>query len=157
MVFQDPDDQLFCSTVFDDVAFGPLNMGLPFQEVSSRVREALAEVDMEGYETRSAHHLSFGEKKRVSIATVLSMKPELLVLDEPTSNLDPRQRKNLIKLLESVKVTKIIASHDLDMIRHLCNRVVILNNGTIVIDTRDVNILSNADIMNSNGLEVLVH
>ncbi|MFH2034819.1 MAG: ABC transporter ATP-binding protein, partial [Candidatus Zixiibacteriota bacterium] len=155
VVFQDPDDQLFSATVFDDVAFGPINMGLPAQDVTSRTKIALAEVGMEAFESRTPHHLSFGEKKRVSIATILAMQPELLVLDEPTSNLDPRQRKNLISLLRNINVTKIIASHDLAMISQLCERVLLLNNGMIIKDGRTNDILSDPDIMNSNGLEIL--
>jgi cobalt/nickel transport system ATP-binding protein len=155
IVFQDPDDQLFSATVFDDVAYGPLNMGLPNAVVQSRVTQALAEVGLAGFETRTPHHLSFGEKKRISLATVLSMTPELLVLDEPTSNLDPRQRKNLIALLKNIPVTKIIASHDLEMVRLLCDRVLVLSNGTITVDGKVEDILSNPEIMRQNGLEVL--
>ena len=132
LVFQDPDDQLFSPTVFDDVAFGPLNLGLNPDEVRRRVRTALKAMGLEGYENRSSHHLSFGEKKRVAIATVLATSPEVLVLDEPTANLDPLGRWELIELLKGLPQTKIIASHDLEMIRELCDRVVLLNGGRSV-------------------------
>ena len=132
LVFQDPDNQLFMPTVFDDVAFGPINMGLPKNEMEEAVNWALDKVGMTYAAHKSSNHLSFGEKKRVSIATVLSMKPEILALDEPTSNLDPRSRHDLIELLKSVNGTKIIASHDLGMICELCDRVVLLNKGRIV-------------------------
>ena len=155
IVFQDPDDQLFSSTVFDDVAFGPVNLGLSADEVDRRVKAALTAVELEGYEMVRPHHLSFGEKKRVSIATVLSMQPELLILDEPTSNLDPRQRRNLITLLKKLAGTKIIASHDLTMIKELCRRVVLLNQGAVVCDGAPELIFSDASIMIPNGLEVV--
>ncbi len=132
LVFQDPNDQLFSPTVFEDVAFGPLNQGLPPDEVAERVKEALKSVGMEGYESRSPHHLSLGEKKRVAIATVLAMAPEILVLDEPTANLDPVGRWELMELLRSLPHTKIIASHDLDFVEKTCDKVVILNAGKIL-------------------------
>ena len=106
MIFQDPDNQLFMPTVSDDVGFGPVNMGMPREEVERAVARALAQVDMLGFEERSPHHMSIGEKKRVAIATVLSMRPEILALDEPSSNLDPRHRRELINLLNSLKLTK---------------------------------------------------
>lgn len=129
LVFQDPDSQLFMPTVFDDVAFGPINMGLDAQEVSRRVITALESVDMVHCAKKISHHLSFGEKKRVSVATVLSMNPKILVLDEPTSNLDPKHRRQLIGILKGISVTKIIASHDLDMISRLTDRVLFLRDG----------------------------
>lgn len=129
LVFQDPDAQLFMPTVFDDVAFGPMNMGLGMQEVSRRVITALESVDMVHCAKKISHHLSFGEKKRVSVATVLSMNPKILVLDEPTSNLDPKHRRQLINILKGISVTKIIASHDLDMISQLTDRVLFLRAG----------------------------
>jgi len=132
LVFQDPDDQLFSPTVFEDVAFGPLNLGLDAREVEERVASALRALGLEGYENRSPHHLSFGEKKRVAIAAVLSTSPEVLVLDEPTANLDPLGRWELIELLKDLPQTKVIASHDLGMIRELCERVVLLNGGRSV-------------------------
>lgn len=132
LVFQDPENQLFMPTVFDDVSFGPINMMLPRAEIETSVNEALKEVGMLDSIKRPSHHLSFGEKKRVSIATVLSMKPQILVLDEPTSNLDPKGRRDIIKFLKGINKTKIIASHDLEMIAELCSRYVFLNKGMIV-------------------------
>ncbi len=132
LVFQDPDNQLFMPTVFDDVAFGPINMVLPKNDVELFVEEALKEVDMLRVIRRPSHHLSFGEKKRVSIATVLSMKPQILVLDEPSSNLDPGSRRDLIALLEGFKITRIIASHDIEMIKEVCTRCIVLNRGRVV-------------------------
>jgi cobalt/nickel transport system ATP-binding protein len=120
LVFQDPDDQLFSTTVFDDVAFGPLNLGYSEGEVRQRTGRALDWVGMAGQEQRSPHHLSIGEKKRIAIATVLSMSPEILVLDEPTSNLDPAAKWGLIELLANLPMTKLIATHDLDMVEALC-------------------------------------
>ena len=132
LVFQDPENQLFMPTVFDDVSFGPVNMMLPSAEIQASVNEALKEVGMPDSMKRSSHHLSFGEKKRVSIATVLSMRPQILVLDEPTSNLDPKGRRNIIKLLKGIDKTKVIASHDLEMISKICSRYVFLEKGTNV-------------------------
>lgn len=132
LVFQDPDNQLFMPTVCDDVSFGPINMMLSKEEVEASVNEALKEVNMLYSIHRSSHHLSFGEKKKVSIATVLSMKPRVLVLDEPTSNLDPKARRDIIRLLESIRTTKIIASHDIEMISELCSRYFFLDKGMIV-------------------------
>lgn len=153
LVFQDPDDQLFSATVLDDVAFGPLNMDLAPDEVAYRAREALRQVQMSGYEQHSPHHLSFGERKRAAIATILSMDPEILVLDEPTSNLDPRQRRNLIGLVRGLAVTKIIASHDLDMIAELCGRTALLNRGRIITVGETAAILGDRELMEANGLE----
>jgi len=154
MVFQDPEDQLFSLNVFEDVAFGPLNMGLKEDEVDRRVSLALQKVGMAGYETRSSHHLSIGEKKRVAIATVLSLDPEILALDEPTSSLDPRGRAALTSLLKSLSVTKIIASHDLDLVRLLCNRVVVMDGGRIVADGDSGRILSDHALLEAHGLAV---
>lgn len=132
IVFEDPDSQLFSPTVFDDVAFGPLNMGLSKDEVSARVREALANVGMSGFESRSPHHLSFGEKKRVSIATVLSMRPRIMVLDEPTLGLDPWGRKDFVGLLKELKKDKtlIISTHDLGLLK-LCDNAYLLKDGKV--------------------------
>jgi cobalt/nickel transport system ATP-binding protein len=132
LVFQNPDDQLFCPTVFEDVAFGPLHMGLPEDEVVARTRWALRQVGMEGYGERMPHHLSLGEKKRVSIATVLSMRPSILALDEPSAGLDPEARQSLIELLTCLPQTMLIASHDLDFVRQVCHRAVILGEGRVV-------------------------
>ena len=132
LVFQDPDNQLFMPTVFDDVSFGPINMGMRKQDVEKSVKKALKEVDMLASIKRSSHHLSVGEKKRIAIATVLSMNPQILVLDEPSSNLDPKHRRALIKLLNMLEMTKIIATHDLDLIGQTCSRVVLMEEGKIV-------------------------
>jgi cobalt/nickel transport system ATP-binding protein len=132
LVFQDPDSQLFMPTVFDDVSFGPVNMGMQRQDVKKSVHKALKEVDMLAFIKRSSHHLSVGEKKRIAIATVLSMNPQILVLDEPSSNLDPKHRRALIKLLNMLEMTKIIATHDLDLIGQTCSRVVLMEEGKIV-------------------------
>jgi cobalt/nickel transport system ATP-binding protein len=132
LVFQDPDNQLFMPTVFDDVSFGPINMGMQKQDVEKSVKKALKEVDMLASIKRSSHHLSVGEKKRIAIATVLSMNPQILVLDEPSSNLDPKHRRALIKLLNMLEMTKIIATHDLDLIGQTCSRVVLMEEGKIV-------------------------
>jgi cobalt/nickel transport system ATP-binding protein len=132
LVFQDPDSQLFMPTVFDDVSFGPINMGLSGLAVEKSVRLALEEVDMLKAIRRSSHHLSVGEKKRIAIATVLSMNPRILVMDEPSSNLDPGHRRELIKLLNKLEITKIIATHDLDLIAQTCSRVVLMKEGKIV-------------------------
>jgi energy-coupling factor transporter ATP-binding protein EcfA2 len=147
-VFQDPENQLFMPTVFDDVAFGPINMKKTLEEIKASVNEALREVDMLDSITRISHHLSFGEKKRVSIATVLSMKPEILL------NLDPAARRHLIDLLKRLPVTKIIAGHDLELILELCSRVVVLDKGRIVADGKTEEILSNSSLMQSHSLEV---
>ncbi|MCZ6688449.1 MAG: ATP-binding cassette domain-containing protein [Planctomycetota bacterium] len=154
LVFQDPDDQLFMPTVFEDVAFGPLQMGLPEDEVKGRVEEALGRVRLGGYEDKAPHHLSDGEKRGVAIATVLSMDPRMLVLDEPTSNLDPRGRRSLIRILMNLPQTQLIATHDLDLILEVCERCVVLDGGVVVADGRSVAILSDRDLMEGHGLEV---
>lgn len=152
LVFQDPNDQLFSPTVFDDVAFGPINMGLPKEEVCQRVAQALSWVGMADYELRSPHHLSIGEKKRIAIATVLSMSPEILVLDEPTSNLDPRSKWSLIKLLGEMPMTKIIAAHDLEVVKTLCQRTILLDEGRVIADGSTEGILSNIPLLEAHGL-----
>lgn len=152
MVFQDPDTQLFMPTVFDDVAFGPINMGMSKKDVVSSVDNALLKVDMLKAKSRIAHHLSFGEKRRASIATVLSMSPDILAMDEPTSNLDPKHRKMLIQLIKDFDHTKVIVSHDLDLISQACNRVIILNQGMIVAQGNTQDILNNRTLLESNDL-----
>lgn len=132
LVFQDPENQLFMPTVSDDVGFGPINLGMKKEDVLDAVRRALEEVNMLPSLNRSPHHLSFGEKKRVAIATVLSMNPEVLVLDEPSSNLDPRHRRALIGLLRKLPLTKVIATHDLDLVADLCSRIALMDGGRIV-------------------------
>ncbi len=154
LVFQDPDNQLFMPTVFDDVAFGPLNMSLSKDEVHKLVDEALSKVDMLNFKNRSSHHLSFGEKKRISIATVLSMRPEILVLDEPSSNLDPYHRRQLIEFLNGIFITKVIATHDLDLVLETCTRVVLLDDGEIVAEGSTVDILKNKELLETHSLEV---
>ncbi len=154
IIFQNSDDQIFNTTVLDDVAFGPLNLALPPEEVRSRVTEALHQVGLEGYEQRTPFHLSGGEKRRVAIAGVLAMKPQVLLLDEPSMFLDPRGRRELIKLLRSLAVTKLIASHDLEMIRETCERAIVLDAGRIVADGPTRAILGDAPLMEAHGLEV---
>lgn len=151
-VFQDPDDQLFSPTVFDDVAFGPINMGCAYHEVRSRVTQALDWVGMSGAELRFSHHLSLGEKKRVAIATVLSMSPDILLLDEPSSNLDPRTKWDLVDLLEGRPETKVIASHDLELVRALCPRTIIMDRGKVVVDGTTSEVLSNIELLRDHGL-----
>jgi cobalt/nickel transport system ATP-binding protein len=140
MVFQEPDDQLFMPTVFDDVAFGPLNMGLPAPEVEQLVRTALERVGAAHLQNKPPYRLSAGEKKRVAIATVLSMSPDILVMDEPTNGLDPFARRQLLKLLGDFHHTKIFTSHDLDMVMELCQRTIVLHNGKVEADgpTHDI-------------------
>jgi cobalt/nickel transport system ATP-binding protein len=154
LVFQDPDNQLFMPTVFEDVAYGPLNMGLDKTHVQENVENALKQVDMSGYENRLSHHLSFGEKKRVSIATVMSMDTEILVLDEPTSNLDPKHRRGLINFLNRQEVTQIIASHDLDMILETCQRLILLDKGMIIADGSSKKILGDKELLEKHDLEI---
>jgi len=152
LVFQDPDDQLFSPTVFDDVAFGPINMGYSETEVHRAVSKALEWVGMAGYEKRSSHHLSIGERKRIAIATVLSMNPQILALDEPSGNLDPRSKWSLISLLRRLPMTKIVATHDLELVRALCSRTVILDRGQIVIDGATNIILNDKPLLAAHGL-----
>jgi cobalt/nickel transport system ATP-binding protein len=153
LVFQDPDDQLFCPTVAEDVAFGPLQLGLPEADVAARVKSSLARVGLAGFEARSTHHLSHGEKRRVCVAGVLACEPKLLVLDEPTSDLDPRGRREFKALLRRLPATKIIATHDLEMAVELCARAIILDHGEIVADGRTVELLSDEPFMLAHGLE----
>jgi cobalt/nickel transport system ATP-binding protein len=153
MVFQDPDDQLFMSTVFDDVAFGPLNLGLPVEEVTLRVQKALDTVGMTHLRDRPPHRLSSGQKHRVAIATVLSMSPDILVMDEPTAGLDPQARRQLINLLRTFKHSKIFATHDLDMVMDLCERTIILHDGKIKADGPTNEIFRNEQLLAESHLE----
>ncbi|MGB7873677.1 MAG: ABC transporter ATP-binding protein [Anaerolineales bacterium] len=153
LVFQSPDDQLFSPTVFEDVAFGPLHMGLPENEVRARVDEALEMVHMCDYRDRLSHHLSVGEKKRIAIATVLSMRPHILVLDEPSAGLDPRARRSLINLLRDLPITMLISSHDLLMVRELFPRMVIMDEGKIVADGLTSELMENETLLEAHGLE----
>jgi energy-coupling factor transporter ATP-binding protein EcfA2 len=153
-VFQDPDDQLFCPTVREDVAFGPLNMGLPKSEVLEIVGASLAQVGLTNYENRSTLQLSVGERKRVCLAGVLACSPEVLALDEPFSNLDPRARRRLVEILQQFEGTQLIATHDLDLVAELCQRVVVLDEGRVRAVGPVAEVLSNAPLMKQHGLEV---
>jgi cobalt/nickel transport system ATP-binding protein len=153
MIFQDPDDQLFMPLVHDDVAFGPLNLGLPPEEVEQRVNDALATVGASHLKNRPPYRLSGGEKRSVAIASVLSMSPSILVMDEPTSNLDPRGRRQLINLLCTFHHTIIIATHDLDMVLDVCSRTIVLNEGRVLADGPTFDILADDDILDSSRLE----
>jgi cobalt/nickel transport system ATP-binding protein len=153
MVFQDSDDQLFMPTVFDDVAFGPLNMGLPADEVKRRVDETLETVGASHLKNRSTHRLSGGEKRVVAIAAVLSMYPDILVMDEPSAGLDPLHRRRLIELLKSFRHTKIIATHDLDMAMEVCDRTIVMNSGSVIADGPTAECFSNRDLLEISGLE----
>jgi cobalt/nickel transport system ATP-binding protein len=154
IVFQNSDDQLFNTTVFDDVAFGPLNLGFGPEEVKQRVAEALARVGLAGFEQRVPFHLSGGEKRRVALAGVLAMRPEILLLDEPSMYLDPRGRRELIRLINSLTVTKLIATHDLELVRETCRRVLLLDAGRLVSDGPTRAVLTDARLMEEHGLEV---
>jgi cobalt/nickel transport system ATP-binding protein len=154
LVFQNPDDQLFSPRVNQDVAFGPLHMGLPEDEVRARVVRALAAVGMGGYADRMSYHLSLGEKKRIAMATVLSMEPRILVLDEPTAGLDPRARRDLIHLLHALSdQTMLIATHDMRLVRDLCSRTVVLDGGRVVADGSTPAIMVDRALMERHGLE----
>ena len=153
MVFQDPDDQLFMSTVYDDVAFGPLNLGLPIEEVNTNVLKALDIVGVTELKDRPPHRLSSGQKRRVAIATVLSMSPDILVMDEPTSGLDPQARRQLIEMLKTFKHSKIIATHDLDMVMDLCERTIVVDEGRIKADGPTNEIFNNEKLLHESHLE----
>ncbi len=153
LVFQSPDDQLFSPTVFDDVAFGPLYQGLPPGEVQRRVNEALDAVHMGGYAQRVSHHLSVGEKKRIAIATVLSMHPEVLVLDEPTGGLDPRSRRSLIHLLKELPLTMLASTHDMHLVSEVFPRMIVLDEGKVVADGPTVALMNDIPLLEAHGLE----
>jgi cobalt transport protein ATP-binding subunit len=153
LVFQDPDDQLFMHSVYEDVAFGPMYMGLEKNEIGARVKDALQAVGMQAYSDRVSHHLSVGEKKRVAIASVLSMQPEILVLDEPTSGLDPRSRREFIRLLDDLEQTMLIATHDMRMVSELLPRTIVLDGGLVVSDSDTQELMSNNQLLESHGLE----
>lgn len=153
MVFQSPEDQLFSPTVFDDVAFGPLYQGLPPAEVQQRVSQALAAVYMQDYAGRVSHHLSMGEKKRIAIATVLSMQPEVLVLDEPTADLDPRSRRSLIRLLDELPITMLVSTHDMRMVGEIFPRMIIMDEGRIVADGASGALMNDIALLEAHGLE----
>jgi cobalt transport protein ATP-binding subunit len=153
MVFQSPDDQLFSPRVYDDVAYGPLYQGLPLETIRERVEESLAAVSMSQYARRVSHHLSIGEKKRIAIASVLSMKPEVLVLDEPTANLDPRARRDLINLLRELPLTMLVSTHDMLLVRELFPRMVILDKGRVVSDGPTSELMEDITLLEAHGLE----
>ena len=154
IVFQDPDDQLFMPTVRDDVAFGPANLGLRGEALDRRVHDALARVGMEEYVDRPPHHLSFGQRRRVAVATVLAMEPEILVLDEPSSNLDPASRRELAEILRSLDVTVLMVTHDLPYALELCPRSVVLSDGVIVADGPTYDVLTDDALMRAHRLEL---
>ena len=154
IVFQDPDDQLFCPTVYDDVAFGPLNLGLPQDQIASRVREALSVVGLEGFDERSSFHLSFGERKRLALATVLSYQPEILVFDEPSTNMDPLNRRNLINWLKLTDKTILLCTHDLDIALEVCDRCLLLVDGRIKAEGPVNKILYDRKLLEENRLEM---
>ncbi len=156
IVFQDPDDQLFMPTVGEDVAFGPYNMGLRGAELNRVVDEALELVGMSEFKDRPPHHLSFGQRRRVAVATVLAMKPEILILDEPSSNLDPASRRELAEILRSLDITIVMVTHDLPYAFELCERSVILSGGIIVADNDTKVILKDQALLKSHRLELPV-
>ena len=153
-VFQDSDSQLFLSTVEEDVAFGPQNYGLSDEEVERRVTQALEKVHMTELRKRHNYNLSGGEKKLASIATILSMEPDIIIMDEPSIALDPRNRRNLIGILNEIKALKIVTSHDLDFILDTCKRVVLLDEGRIIADGDAKEILKDKELLESHGLEL---
>ncbi len=153
-VFQDSDSQLFMSTAYEDIAFAPRNYGLPEAEVEKRVNEALETVKIPYLKNRQTYKMSGGEKKMVSIATILSMTPDIILMDEPSVALDPRNRRNLIRILNSFSHLKIIASHDLDFILDTCQRTILMADGRIICDGKTSDILSNEELLEANGLEL---
>ena len=154
VVFQDPDDQLFMPTVRDDVAFGPANSGVRGAELDRRVHAALAAVGMEGVAERPPHHLSFGQRRRVAVATVLAMDPDILVLDEPSSNLDPAGRRELAEVLRSLDLTMLMVTHDLPYALELCPRSVVMDGGVIVADGPTAEVLGDRELMAAHRLEL---
>lgn len=154
VVFQDPDDQLFMPTVRDDVAFGPNNMGITGEELDDRVNQALTAVGMQAFADRAPQHLSFGQRRRVAIATVLAMQPEILVLDEPSSNLDPAARREIAEILNELDITMLMVTHDLPYALELCQRSVILSAGTIVADRNTYDLLADDELIKQHRLEL---
>lgn len=154
LVFQNPDDQLFSASVWDDVAFAPQNIGLSDDEVQQRVREALAVTGVQELANRPPHHLSGGEKRMVAIAGILAMRPQVIIYDEPTANLDLRARRRLIQFLQQSQETLMISSHDLEFVLEVCDRVVLMDEGQIVADGIPHQLMSDAELMEKHGLEV---
>ena len=153
LLFQDPDDQLFCPTVWEDVAFGPQQLGLSGAKLSDRVTQSLAQVGLRGYDERLPHHLSRGEKRRVCLAGLLACEARLLALDEPSSDLDPRGRRELKELLRSLPVAQLIATHDLELVVEICPRVIVLDQGAVVAEGQTASILNDESLMLAHGLE----
>jgi len=153
LVFQDPDDQLFCPSVEEDVAFGPQQLGLGEVEVKARVQKALAQAGLAGFGHRATHHLSHGEKRRACLAGVLACEPTVLVLDEPTSDLDPRGRREFKALLRQIPATKVIATHDLELVVELCLRAIVLDRGAVVAEGPVAELLNDEELMLAHGLE----
>jgi len=153
LIFQSPDDQLFMPTLADDLAFGPINLGLPENQVHQQVNQAASQMDLTAMLDRPPHHLSMGQKRNAAIASVLAMRPALLLMDEPSSNLDPRSRRRLISVLESLEATMLIAAHDLALVGRLCRRVMVIDEGRIVADQPAADVLGNAALMEEHGLE----
>lgn len=153
LLFQDPDDQLFCPTVGEDVAFGPRQLGLSGEPLRERVAESLCKVGLAGFERRLPHRLSGGEKKRVGLAGLLAYEPKVLVFDEPTSGLDPRSRRQLISIVQSLRVTRLFATHDLGLAAETCSRTIVLDAGRVVADGPTREILCDDDLMHAHGLE----
>ena len=154
-VLQNPDEQLFMPTLFDDIAFGPLNMGLDTNQVTERTLKALKTVGLEGMERKAPHHLSAGQKRAAAIATILSMDPKIITMDEPDTSLDPRSRNKLIELLRSLPQTLIIATCSMNFAARLCNRAVLVNNGTIIADGNTSKIMTDKTLMETHGLETV--
>lgn len=154
LVFQEPDDQLFMTSVYDDVAFGPRNYRLDEKEVEQRVNRALEEVGITHLKDRPPYKLSGGEKKLAAVAAVISMEPDILIMDEPTASLDPKARRKVMNILKGFRHTKIITSHDLDMIMDMCDRTIVLKNGKIAADGPTVDILGDSSLMDTCGLEI---
>ena len=152
LAFQNPDDQLFCPTVFEDVAFGPRNLRLAAAEVEARVRESLGAVGLAGCEKRSAFHLSIGQKRRAALATVLALRPEILMLDEPSSHLDPRGRRELGGLLKRIGGTQLIATHDLELAVELCTRAIVLEKGRVLTEGEPAKLLRDSAFLQAHGL-----
>ncbi|MCK5565999.1 MAG: ATP-binding cassette domain-containing protein [Planctomycetes bacterium] len=153
-VLQNPDEQLFMPTVFEDVAFGPLNMGMSMEEASERANETLKEVGLGGKGSKAPYHLSAGQKRAAAIATILSMKPKIITMDEPDTSLDPRNRKTIVELLGRLSQTLLVATCNMDFAARVCKRVVLINNGEIIADGKSHEVMSDAELMECNGLEV---